>query len=137
MQSVTLPSGKHANLRAVSEVTERHRRPLVKIRSKLAQNQPFAEAITKAEANKKLTKAEEASIAECLGDVLELIEEMGDRIIVAAVESWGYPFDVTYENLLDVSAQDLDRLREVAAPYLPQLMPDFTPNKDRNSPTGV
>jgi hypothetical protein len=137
MQTVTLPSGKRAHLRAVSEVTERQRRPLVKIRTKLAQNQAFAQAVIKAENSKKLTKAEEAEISESLGDVLELVEEMGDRIVIAAVESWDYGFEVSYDNLLDITAQDLDKLREVAAPYMQELMPDFSPSKDQDSPTGV
>lgn len=137
MNSVTLPSGKSATLRDISAVTERQRRPLVKLRTKLAQNQSFAAAVAKADGGKKLTKAEESEIAASLGDVLELIEEMGDRIIVAAVESWDYPFEVAYENLLDISAKDLDVLREVAAPYLAELMPDFSPSRNQDSPTDV
>lgn len=136
-QSVTLPSGKVANLRPVNDVTERQRRPLVKLRSTLASNAAFVEAVQKHESGKKLTKAEDAALQESLVDVMGTIEQMGDLVIIAAVESWNYPFDVTYDNLLDVAARDLDELRRVAAPYINELMPDFSINKDKNSPTAV
>lgn len=137
-QTVTLPSGKRANLRPVNAVTERQRKPLVQIRAKLAANQDFVHAVEKAQDSKaKLTKAEEAAITAQLGTVIVLIEEMGDRCVVAAVESWDYGFEVTYDNLLDVSAQDLDKLREISAPYLNELMPNFSPSRDQDSPTAV
>lgn len=137
-QTVTLPSGKRANLRPVNAVTERQRRPLVKARTKLASNQEFAQAVTKLNDGKgKLTKAEETAVASQLGDVLAVIEEMGDLCVVAAVESWDYGFEVSYDNLLDISAQDLDELRRISAPYLNELMPDFSPSRDQDSPTAV
>lgn len=137
MQTVTLPSGKRANLRAVEDVTERQRRPLVKLRGDLAGHPEFVAALEKAQADKKLTKAEEAAVYESLGDVTDIIERMGDLLVVAAVESWDYGFAVTEDNLLDISAKDLDKLREIAAPYMTQLMPDFSASRDESSPTGV
>lgn len=137
MQTVTLPSGKRANLRAVEDVTERQRRPLVKLRGELSAHPEFIAAMEKAQADKKLTKAEETAVYESLGDVTDIIERMGDMLVVAAVESWDYGFPVNADSLLDVSAKDLDKLREISAPYMTQLMPDFSPSRDDASPTAV
>jgi hypothetical protein len=137
MNTVTLPSGKKVQLRDVNDITERQRRPLSKLRAKLAANQEVASIMQKHEDGKKLTKAEEASIEAQLGDLLEVVEEMGDRLIVAAVAGWDHPFPVDYDSVLDLPARDLDKLREVCAPYMGELFPDFSPTVDKASPTGV
>lgn len=137
MQSVTLPSGKTAQLRAIEDVTERQRRAIAKVRTKLATSHEFVEAAEKASAGKKLTKSDEATIEASLGDVLDIVNDLNDLLIVAAVSRWDYPFEVSFETIQDVSAKDLDRLREVAAPYLTELFPDFSPTMDKTSPTGV
>lgn len=136
-QTVTLPSGKTVNLRPTNAVTERQRRPLVELRSRLASNSAFVDAAQKYEANKKLTKAEEEALQANLSHIWDAVTEMGDRLIICAVESWTYLFDVNYDNLLDISALDLDKLREIAAPYMSELMPDFSVSRDQNSPTSV
>jgi hypothetical protein len=137
MQTVTLPSGKKVHLRAVADITERQRRPLAKLRAKLASHREVAEIISKHESGKKLTKAEEAAIETQVAPLLDVIEELGDRLIVAAVAGWDYPFDVDYDHVLDIAAQDLDKLREIVAPIMGELFPDFSPTKDQDSPTGV
>lgn len=135
-EHITLPSGATADLRPVADITERHRRPLKRLQTELMKLHEFAEAIEKANGSKKLTKAEQDKVAEGLGAAFEPLEELNDRLVVAAVRGWSYSFDVSYENVLDVPSRDLDALREAVAPYLAELMPDFSPTKDRNTPTG-
>jgi hypothetical protein len=137
MQTVTLPSGKKVQLRSVADITERQRRPLAKLRTRLATSREVAEVIEKAEKGRKLTKAEESVIEQQVEPLMDVIEELGDRLIVAAVAGWDHDFPVDYDHVLDLPARDLDKLREVCASYLGELFPDFSPAKDKSSPTGV
>jgi hypothetical protein len=142
MIRVTLPSGATADLRPVEDITERQRRPIKRVQTQLAKLSDFGAAIEKAQAIEtsgkgKLSKADQDTIAEGLGEAFDPLEELNDRLIVAAVMGWSYPFPVEYDAVLDLPARDLDRLRELVSPYLPQLMPDFSVNKDRETPTGV
>lgn len=141
MQRVTLPSGAWADLKHPTDVTERHRRPILKIRTQLAKHADFVDAIEKAQKkldeNKKLTKAEQDVIADGLGDSFDLLQELNDRVIVALVRAWSYEFPVDYDNVLDLPGKDLDELRQVTSPLMASMMPDFSPTKDRESPTGV
>jgi hypothetical protein len=142
MIRVTLPSGATADLRPVEDITERQRRPIKRVQTQLAKLSDFGAAIEKAQAIEaggkgKLSKAEQDAIAEGLGEAFDPLEELNDRLIVAAVMGWSYPFAVEFDAVQDLPARDLDKLRELVAPYLPQLMPDFSPNKDRDTPTGV
>lgn len=131
MQTVTLPSGKTVQLRAVADITERQRRPIAKLRTRLASNAEVAAVMEKHESGKKLSKAEEAVIEAQVEPLMDIIEEMGDRLICAVVHG------IEYDNVLDLAARDLDKLREICAPYMTELFPDFSPTKDKNSPTGV
>jgi hypothetical protein len=133
---ITLPSGATADLRPVADITERHRRPLKKIQTQLVRLTEFGEAIAKAQGNKKLTKADQEAIANGLGEAFEPLEELNDRLVIAAVRGWSYDFPVDYENVLDLPGRDLDALREAVAPYMAELMPDFSPSQERNTPTG-
>jgi hypothetical protein len=137
MKRVNLPSGATADLRHVTDITERHRRPLKRLQTELLGMADFAAAVDKAQGNKKLSKADQDVIAAGLKESFEPLEELNDRLVVACVAGWSYAFEVSFENILDVPVRDLDALREHVTPYLSQLMPDFSPQKDKASPTGV
>lgn len=137
MKRITMPSGATVDLREVCDITERQRRPIKHLRAKLARMTSFVEAMDKANDGKKLSKADKDMIAEGLGEALEPLEELNDRLCIAAVMGWSYAFPAEYDNLLDLPACDLDHLREAVTPYMGQLFPDFSPNKDKASPTGV
>jgi hypothetical protein len=135
MTHITLPSGATADLRPAADITERHRRPLKRIQTQLMRLTDFGAAIEKARSSKKLTKADQDALAAGLGEAFEPLEELNDRLVVAAVRGWSYDFPVEYENVLDLPGRDLDALREAVAPYLAELMPDFAPAKDKETPT--
>ena len=137
----TLPSGATADLREACDITERHRRPIRHLRTQVARMTEFADALEKAQkaeaAGKKLSKADKDALADGLGEAMGPLEELNDRLCVAAVAGWSYDFPVTLDNLLDIPARDLDALREAVTPYMAELFPDFSPSKDKDSPTGV
>jgi hypothetical protein len=137
MKRINLPSGATADLRHVTDITERHRRPLKKLQTELLGMSDFAAAVEKAQGSKKLSKADQDLIALGLRESFEPLEELNDRLVVAVVAGWSHDFPVTYDTILDLPVRDLDALREAVTPYLSQLMPDFSPQKDKDSPTGV
>jgi hypothetical protein len=136
MSRINLPSGATADLRPVADVTERLRRPIKRIQTKLAGMPAFASAVAEAQASggKDLSPDQQLKIAAGMGEAFDLLEELNDRLIVAAVRGWSFPFEVTAENAQDLPGRDLDALREQTAPYLKDLTPDFEPSVDADSP---
>jgi hypothetical protein len=138
MQHLALPSGATADLRDVADVTERNRRPIKRIQTKLAGLPDFVHAVEEAKAQKEgeeLTPEQQLTIAAGMGEAFDLLEELNDALVVALVAGWSYGFPVTVDNVQDLPGRDLDALRAVTAPYLAQLAPDFEPDKDPASPT--
>jgi hypothetical protein len=139
MIHITLPSGASADLRPVSEVTERQRRPIKRIQAQLAARPAFAAAVKEAQAIAKaagtvLDPEAELRIAAGMGDAFDLLEDLNDSLVAALVAGWSYGFAVTVDGVQDVPGADLDALRKECAPYLPQLLPDFEPSADADSP---
>jgi hypothetical protein len=140
-QHLTMPSGATVDLRDVSDVTERQRRPIKRINSKLAALPSFVAAVQEAEAAQKvsgeaLTMDQQLSIAAGMGEAFDLLEALNDNLIVAAVRGWSYGFPITEDSVQDLPTRDLDALRETVAPFLRELMPNFEPTPDADTPTG-
>jgi hypothetical protein len=131
-----LPSGASAELRDVKDVTDRQRRPIRKIQTVLAGNAKFIDAVTEAgkTGGKDLTEDQQRAIAEGMGDAFDPLENLNDLLVVAAVQSWSYDFPVSVDNCQDLPARDLDALRKASAPFLRELMPDFDPTPEADSP---
>ncbi|MDH6123860.1 MULTISPECIES: hypothetical protein [unclassified Kitasatospora] len=139
-QTVTLTSGAVATLRDVADITERQRRPIKRIQSKLAALPTFVAAVQEAEAAQKvsggsLTTEQQLSIAAGMGEAFDLLESLNDFLIVAVVRGWTYEFPVDVDRVQDLPTKDVDQLREVCAPFLKELMPNFEPTTDAASPT--
>lgn len=140
MIHVTLPSGATADLRPVSDVTERQRRPIKRIQAQLAARPVFAAAVREAEAAAKaeggeLTPDAQMRIAAGMGDAFDLLEELNDSLVVAMVAGWSFGFAVSMDAVQDVPGADLDALRKECSPYLHQLLPDFEVSAEPDSPT--
>jgi hypothetical protein len=133
---VNLPSGGWADLRPVADVTERQRRPIKRIQTTLAGMPAFASAVREAEAagGSDLTPEQQLKIAAGMGEAFDLLENLNDALIVAAVRGWSYGAEVTADACQDLPGRDLDKLREATSPYLKELMPDFDPTPDASSP---
>jgi hypothetical protein len=132
---VSLPNGGWADLRPVSDITERMRRPIKKLSTQLASHPEFVAAVSSAQ-GRELTQAEQLELAGAMGGAFDILEELQDRLVCAAVRGWSYPVDISPDGLLDISAAALDALREYAAPYQSALNPDFEPTTESDSPTG-
>lgn len=132
---VALPNGAWADFRPVSDITERMRRPIKKLSTQLASHPDFVEAVNSAQ-GKELSQTEQLKIAGAMGDAFDVLEELQDRLVCAAVRGWSFPQEVTPDGLLDLPSAVLDSLREYASPYQSALNPNFEPTTESASPTG-
>jgi hypothetical protein len=138
MQHLTLPSGATADLRDVADVTERQRRPIKRIQTKLAGLPAFVSAVEEAKAQGDgvdLTPDQQLKIAAGMGEAFDLLEELNDALVAALVAGWSYGFVVSADAVQDLPGRDLDALRTAVAPFLAQLNPDFEPSPDAASPS--
>jgi hypothetical protein len=138
MQHLTLPSGATADIREVADVTERQRRPIKRIQTKLAGLPAFVSAVKEAEAQgngTELTPDQQLKIAAGMGEAFDLLEELNDALVAAMVAGWSYGFVVSADAVQDLPGRDLDALRAAVSPYLAQLNPDFEPSPDPASPS--
>jgi hypothetical protein len=138
MIHLTLPSGATADLREVADVTERQRRPIKRIQTKLAGLPAFTSAVAEAQAQgdgAELSPEQQLRIAAGMGEAFDLLEELNDSLVVALVAGWSYGFAVNVDAVQDLPGRDLDALRKAVSPYLGQLNPDFEPSPDPASPT--
>ena len=120
---VVMPSGATVTYRAIEKVTERYRRPIVRLSA--AFHASGASAILASE------DGERSLSSEALG----LMSELNDAVAVAMIESWSYDMPVSPDSMLDLVGADYDFLRAATAPYVMQLLPDFDPTPDPESPT--
>ncbi|PJM98131.1 hypothetical protein CG740_37240 [Streptomyces sp. CB01201] len=135
---VPLPGG-WADLRPVCDITERMRRPIKKLSAKLSSYPTFMAAIAEAKESSadgsELTPEEELKIAAAMGDAFDVLEELQDQLVVAAVRGWSWDFPVEADLVLDLPAPALDALRKAVSPYQGALNPNFDPDPDPASPT--
>lgn len=137
MQRINLPSGATADLREVADVTERQRRPIKRIQTRLAGLPAFVNAVEEAKHQADgvdLTPDAQLKIAAGMGEAFDLLEDLNDSLVAALVAGWSYGFPVSVDACQDLSGRDLDALREAVAPFLAQLNPDFDPSPAADSP---
>lgn len=137
---IQLPGG-WADLRPISDVTERMRRPIKKLSAKLTSYPSFMSAIGQAQAStdggkKALTQAEQLAIAASMGEAFDVLEELQDALVVAATRGWSWQAPVSADSVLDLPGPALDALRQAVSPWQTALNPNFEPNPDPASPTG-
>jgi hypothetical protein len=63
------------------------------------------------------------------------MSDLNDRVVLAMVKAWSLNVPIEVEPLLDLPGNVYDSLREQCAPFLNDLMPDFGPSEDPESPT--
>lgn len=137
---VQLPGG-WADLRPVSDVTERMRRPIKRLSARLTSYPAFMQAVQSAEqttdgGKKELSESEKLGIAAAMGDAFDVLEELQDALVVAVTRGWSWDTPVTADGVLDLPGPALDALRQAVAPYQTALNPTFEPTPDPASPTG-
>lgn len=138
MIRINLPSG-WADLRDVSDVTERQRRPIKRVQAALGANPEFAAAITSAKAlradGEDLSPADQIAIAAGMGAAFDDLERLNDLLVAALVAGWSYDVPVSEDACQDLPAHDLDALREACSPFMAQILPGFEPTPETDSPT--
>jgi hypothetical protein len=98
-------------LRDPAQVPERLRRPVVACSSAAA----------------ALEDIDENNIStETITKTLEFYSEFNDLLAVAMVESWSWSMPVSTESLLELPSRAYDDIRKAVAPYVRQLLPDFS-----------
>ncbi|MFH8380636.1 hypothetical protein ACH4E7_06800 [Kitasatospora sp. NPDC018058] len=138
---IPLPGGAWADLRPVSDITERHRRPIRKLSTGLLGHADFAAAVAEMQASGKdpgsLTPDEQLRVAAGMGSAFDDLEAIQDLLVVAAVRGWSFDaVPITVDGLLDLPGQALDALRAAVAPYQSALNPNLKdPSPDPQSPT--
>lgn len=134
---IELPGG-WAELRPVSDITERMRRPIKRASTKLTSFPSFMAAVRDGqkatEGGRELTPDEQAAIAVSMGEAFDVLEDVQDLLVVAAVRGWSWDFPVTQDTILDLPTPALDALRKAVAPYQGALNPKFEPTPEE-SPT--
>lgn len=137
MSHITLPSGATADLRPAEDITERQRRPIKRIQAELAGNTSFVKAVQEAQdaGDGELSQEAQLRIAAGMGDAFDLLENLNDLLVAAAVRGWSYDFPVSADSAQDLPGHDLDALREVCSPYMAKLSPNFEPSPEPDSPS--
>lgn len=135
---VELPGG-WADLRPVSDITERMRRPIKRLTAKLTSFPQFMDAVKEASESTKgggeLTPAEQVALAAGMGDAFDALEELQDALVVAVVRGWSWEGGVTVDGVLDLPGPALDALRKAVGPWQNAMNPNFEPTPDPETPT--
>ncbi|MEE4546777.1 hypothetical protein V2S66_33035 [Streptomyces sp. V4-01] len=135
---VELPGG-WADLRPVSDITERMRRPIKRLTAKLTSYPAFMDAVKDASETTKggaeLSAADQLALAAGMGDAFDALEELQDALVVAVVRGWSWEGGVTTDAVLDLPGPALDALRKAVGPWQNAMNPNFEPTPDPASPT--
>lgn len=142
---VDLPKDNHAILRDPEDVPERLRR-----RIREAIRPVSAEVLLRQQEVARMDddpKADDGTIGPKARAMLAIQHAMtneeadayqgaADHTIVALVESWSYPQDITIEGVLDLPGRALDILRGAVNPLAAKLYLDTSPSPNPTAPTG-
>ena len=114
MKKIELPGDNWAKLRDPDEVTERQRRPLVRLQRKTllkATNSLEASNISQREIMSRLSPED-----------YDALEEVDDLVIQALVDSWSYDFPPNKEGAVDLPGSARSVLLKACRPLLPRLL---------------
>jgi len=140
MKMVEIPGGS-VLLRDVEQVPERLVRP---VRSAATRMTRLTAAVGELPADRAdLTEDQLVAIAAKIpDDVMEDMWDLNDLLALAMVAEWRVvePLDgaqppVTLEALLELPKRQYDAVQKAVSPYLNDLMTDFSPSPEPDSPT--
>lgn len=128
-------------LRETHEVTERLRRPVKTLSASLLKNKGFVTAVSTAEAQDLAALAEipddkQEEIVGQLADSMGVLADLQDAVAIARIAAWSYGDVVSVDGLLDLPGTVYDEIMKLCAAGTKDLMPDFGPSQDPDSPTG-
>jgi hypothetical protein len=125
ISSHTTPSGMTFTLRTPDQVPERLRRPVTRKLLEFAKSLDSGDGLT-----------EESIDAGTLDPtVLAEADELNDLLAVALIPSWSLEVPVSLEAVMDLPGADYNEIRRAVAPFLTQMLPDFSPSPEDGSPS--
>jgi len=136
MNKVNLPDGGWAVLRDPETVTERQRRPLVRLQRRTIMKS--ASALAGLDLDKMTPADALTKLAPTLSDEdFDALEDIDDMVIVTLVDSWSYEQPVTVDGSLDLPSKARSALLEECRPLMSRLLGDTTDEDvlDPDSPT--
>lgn len=132
MNTIELLDGETITIRSPKKVSERKRRPVTRLAAK----------ISGSALGRQLQAGMEAEDATITDEDLDLTSDLNDAVALAMIDSWSFKtpdglamLPVTQDNLVDLEGPQYDAIRKACAPFINQLMPDFGPAKDAESPS--
>ena len=128
MTKVSLPDGAWAVLRDPETVTERQRRPLVRLQRRTVMK---AAPLLKDVDLEKLTPGDALQVmaGALTDDDFDMLEEIDDHVIATLVDSWSYDAPVTVDGALDLPSKARKALLAECRPLMGPLLGD-TPDSD-------
>lgn len=137
MPRIELPDDGWADLYDADELPERLRRPLIKLAGKLMGSPVGAAMAVVALARKgEDVPPDLTERAQELGEAdTDTLDTFKDSLILSTVREWSYG-EVTSEVLLGLPARKIYDALFDASPSIDDLMSDFSPSPDEESPTG-
>lgn len=134
-----LPDGQWADLLEPRKVSERKRRPITRLLLALASDGGMTNLIGDAELAEAIgdesSEAAAAIAAKIAPDTLGAMDDLNDALVVALVDAWSYDMPVNADSVADLPGDAYEALRDACAPFLSDLMPNFGPTPDPDSPT--
>lgn len=129
MRRIELPGGAWADLREISEITERLRRPIKVIAGASAATIARLQGVTTTDDMAALGLSE---------DEADRFSRLQDATIVAVVAAWSYDLPISTDSLLDIPAEAYDALAVATATVGAKVAVDVspTPAPEPGNPTG-
>lgn len=136
MNKISLPDGAWAVLRDPQEITERQRRPLVRLQRRTIMK--AAPTLAGLDLESMTPDDALAKLAPSLSDEdFDALEDIDDMVIVTLVDSWSFDLPITIDGSLDLPSKTRQALLEECHPLLARLLGDTSDAEvlDPESPT--
>jgi hypothetical protein len=135
LTSHTTPFGLTFKTRPTYLVPERLRRPVAAKLLSLGDLYDEEDAANAGSGVQVDGEPEEPKAPRITAQEAELSDELNDLLAVALIVEWTHPAPISVEALLDLPKQDYDTIRQVVAPFIHDMMPDFEPTPEPGTPS--
>lgn len=121
MNKISLPNGAWAVLRDPEDITERQRRPLVRLQRRTLMK--AATQLAGVDLQNMTEREALQKIAPALSDEdFDALEDIDDLVIVTLVDSWSFEQPVSVDGSLDLPSKTRSALIEEIRPLLSRLL---------------
>jgi hypothetical protein len=120
-ERIELPDNAWAELRDPRTVPERLRRPITRAMFNIANG----------DALDLLTSSDDILSP----NMIDVYSQLNDLVIVARVVAWSFDSPITVESVLELPGNVYEALQEITAEGIVDMIPNFAPTDDKDSPT--